>query len=124
MRKLSHLVLGASLAAACANVQAQANELDAGKQAYAECIACHATEKGNNGVGPALFGIVGSGAAEVDGFRFSGPMKRSGIVWTPQNLDKYLADPQALVPGNRMPYSGMPDAGMRAALIKYLETLK
>jgi cytochrome c len=124
MRKLFHLALGASLVTVCASVPAQGNVLDVGKKAYAECTACHAVEKGSNGVGPTLFGVVGSRAAEVDGFRFSGPMKRSGIVWTAENLDKYLADPQTVIPGNRMPYSGMPDAGMRAALIRYLETLK
>ncbi len=37
---------------------------------------------------------------------------------------KYLENPQALVPGTRMPYSGMADAEQRAALINYLETLK
>jgi len=96
---------------------------DAGKKAYRECIACHATEKGNNGVGPSLAGVVGQKAGEVEGFRFSSPMKRSGIVWTPENLDKYIASPQDVVPGSRMPYSGMQDPAMRAALVKYLETL-
>jgi cytochrome c len=47
-------------------------------------------------------------------------MKRSGIVWTPETLDKYIADPQAAIPANRMPYAGMADAGDRADLIAYL----
>ena len=66
----------------------QAQSIDAGRKAYQECVACHAIEKGVNGVGPSLAGIVGTKAGEVDGFRFSGPMKRSGIVWTTENLDK------------------------------------
>jgi len=45
---------------------------------------------------------------------------RSGIVWTPETLDKFITDPQALVPGNRMPYAGMANAGDRADLIAYL----
>ena len=49
-------------------------------------------------------------------------MKRSGIVWTPETLDKYLADPQALMPANRMPYAGMESAADRADLIAYLLT--
>ena len=60
----------------------------------------------------------------MPGFQFSGPMKRSGIVWTIKNLDKYIADPQAVVPGTRMPRSGMPEAKQRAQLIQHLVTLK
>ena len=47
--------------------------------------------------------------------------KKSGITWTPQTLDTYIADPQKEVPGNRMPYAGMPDAADRADLIAYLQ---
>lgn len=118
----ARLALAAALLPLCTLAAAQA--LAAGKKAYQECLACHAIEKGVNGVGPSLAGIVGSKSADVPGFSFSGPMKRSGIVWTAENLDKYIADPQAVVPGTRMPYSGMPDAKDRAELIKYLATLK
>ena len=48
-------------------------------------------------------------------------MKRSGITWTPQTLDEFIADPQKAVPANRMPFAGMPDAADRADLIAYLE---
>ena len=118
---LMRLAVGAALLPLCTLAAAQA--VPNGKQAYQECLACHATGKGVNGVGPSLAGIVGSKAADVPGFQFSGPMKRSGIVWTIENLDKYIADPQAVVPGTRMPYSGMPEARQRAELIQYLVTL-
>ena len=48
-------------------------------------------------------------------------MKRSGITWTAKTLDEFIADPQKMVPGNRMPYAGMPDARERADLIAYLQ---
>jgi cytochrome c len=48
-------------------------------------------------------------------------LKRSGIVWTPETLDQYIADPQAFVPTNRMPYAGMANANDRADLIAYLQ---
>ena len=48
-------------------------------------------------------------------------MKRSGITWSAQTLDAFIGDPQAVVPGNRMPFSGMPDARERADLIAYLQ---
>ena len=109
-------------ALAAPGLPAQAQE--AGKKVFEECSACHSPEPGVNGVGPTLFGIVGSKAGEVEGFRFSGPMKRSGVVWTPEMLDKYIADPQTVVPGTRMPYSGLADAALRAELLKYLASLK
>jgi cytochrome c2 len=49
-------------------------------------------------------------------------MKRSGIAWTPETIEQYIADPQALIPANRMPYSGMANASDRADLIAYLVT--
>jgi cytochrome c len=116
--------LVAVIAAIALSPVAGAQSLDAGRKAYQECIACHSTEKGVNGVGPSLAGIVGSKAGDVEGFRFSGPMSRSGIVWTPESLNRFLADPQAVVPGTRMPYSGMADAADRAALIQYLGSLE
>jgi cytochrome c len=59
-------------------------------------------------------------AGELPDFRYSPALKRSGIVWTPETLDAFLTNPQALVPGNRMPYAGMADTGNRADLIAYL----
>ena len=53
-------------------------------------------------------------------FRYSPALKRSGITWTAQTLDTFIADPQKTVPANRMPYAGMPDAGDRADLIAYM----
>jgi cytochrome c len=47
-------------------------------------------------------------------------MKRSGIIWTPETIEQYIADPQATIPANRMPYAGMTNAGDRADLIAYL----
>ena len=60
-------------------------------------------------------------AGEGADFRYSPAMRRSGIAWTPQTLDTFLADPQAAVPANRMPYAGMPGAADRADLIAYLQ---
>lgn len=120
--KFQSTLLVAALALGATSAFAQS--VDAGKRAFDECAACHSTVKGVNGVGPSLAGIVGSKAGEGDGFRYSGPMKRSGIVWTADSLGRYIANPQAVVPGTRMPYSGMQDPEMRASLVKYLETLK
>ena len=51
-------------------------------------------------------------------------MKSAAIVWDEASLDRYLTDPQALVPGNIMPFSGVADEAQRAELIVYLKTLR
>jgi cytochrome c len=60
-------------------------------------------------------------AGEIADFRYSPALRRSGITWTAQTLDTFLADPQKVVPANRMPYAGMPEASDRADLIAYLQ---
>jgi cytochrome c len=50
-------------------------------------------------------------------------MKRSGITWTPETLEKFISDPQAMVPTNRMPYAGMANPSDRIDLIAYLQKM-
>ena len=92
-----------------------------GEKKFGDCAACHKLEAGANNVGPSLHGIFGRKAAEIADFRYSPAIKRSAIVWTPEMIDKFISDPQGLVPGNRMPYAGMASAGDRADLIAYLQ---
>jgi cytochrome c len=92
-----------------------------GEKRFEECAACHSVAAGQNGVGPSLHDLFGRKAASLDDFRYSPAMRRSAIVWTPQTLETFIADPQKLVPANRMPYAGLTDAGERADLIAYLQ---
>jgi cytochrome c len=91
-----------------------------GEARFQECAACHRLEAGANEVGPSLHGIFMRKAGELADFRYSPAMKRSGIVWTAQTIEQYIADPQAMIPANRMPYAGMASAADRADLIAYL----
>jgi cytochrome c len=88
---------------------------------FKECGACHKLDAGANEVGPSLHGLFARKAGELADFRFSPAMRRSGVTWTPETLDKYIADPQAFIPANRMPYAGMTSAADRADLIAYLQ---
>jgi cytochrome c len=92
-----------------------------GEKRFEDCVACHRLQAGENEVGPSLHGVFDRKAGELADFRFSPALKRSGITWTAQSLDAFLADPQKVVPANRMPYAGMLDAGDRADLIAYLQ---
>src|SRR5579863_4782155 len=92
-----------------------------GAARFQECAACHRLEAGANEVGPSLHGLFSRKAGELGDFRYSPAMKRSGVSWTAETLDKYLADPQAFIPANRMPYAGLSSASDRADLIAYLQ---
>lgn len=87
----------------------------------ARCAACHSVDF--NGVGPAHRGVFGRLAGTAKGFsNYSPALKASGLVWTEANLDRWLANPEALVPGQAMGIS-LPDAAERADVIAFLRTL-
>jgi cytochrome c len=92
-----------------------------GEVKFQECAACHKLEAGVNNVGPSLHGVMGRKAGEISDFRYSPAIKRSGITWTPETIDKFITEPQAMVPANRMPYAGMANPADRADLIAYLQ---
>jgi cytochrome c len=92
-----------------------------GQKFYEECIACHSLERGVHGIGPSLHGVFNRRAGELYDYRYSPALKRSGIVWTADTLDAFIADSQQFLPANRMPYAGMPNAADRADLIAYLQ---
>jgi cytochrome c len=112
-------ILGVSVfATATAALAADASR---GEQLFVECASCHTLEKGVHNVGPTLAGLFQRKAGGFDDYRYSPAMKRSNITWTPEELDKFIADPQVVVPANRMPYAGMTNATDRADLIAYLQ---
>lgn len=90
-----------------------------------ECSDCHtSTQGGKNGKGPNLFGIVGRSAGSVTGFDYSDANRNSHFVWTAEQLEAYLPNPKAAMPGTKMRYAGVKDAGQRADVISFLQTLK
>jgi cytochrome c len=101
---------------------ASAQDAQRGKTQFEQCATCHSFDPAQNGAGPHLKGLFGRKAASVGDFIYSPPLRRANFVWTPEVLDKFLADPQAPpFRGNRMPFAGLPDAQARADLIAYLK---
>jgi cytochrome c len=91
-----------------------------GEELYtSRCGACHSID--DNGAGPRHRGLLGRKAGSQPGFDYSSALKQSGIVWNTTQLDRWLRDPNALVPGNKMVVQLAPDAGDRADLIAYLK---
>ncbi len=124
-RSIARLVV-IGLACATALLAAVAAAQDAGDAArgekrFEECASCHSVAAGEHGVGPSLHAIIDRKAASIEDFRYSPAMKKSDIIWTSETLETFIADPQKLVPANRMAYAGLTDAAGRADLIAYLQ---
>ena len=100
---------------------------DRGKLAYQKCDSCHSLTADQKLEGPPLGGIVGRRVASQAGFAYSPALKRFAVrqpAWTPQLLDRFIADPEGLVPGTSMSFTGIRDAEERAALINYLRRVQ
>lgn len=89
--------------------------------AVARCVACHSFDKGGaKRAGPNLHAILGQVAGTQPGVTYSSAMKESGITWTAETLDAFIAAPDKVVPGNRMSFPGESDPATRKAIIAYM----
>jgi cytochrome c len=89
-----------------------------------KCIVCHSFDKGGpNKVGPDLWDIIERPRASHEGFAYSSAMKAKGGKWTVQDLDQFLANPRAFVPGTSMAFIGLSKGTDRADVIAYLDRL-
>ncbi|GEM_PF-173704 len=98
----------------------QTADLEAGAKVYLKCKACHKVD-GKNSVGPALNGIIDRVSGTVPDFKYSDANKNAAITWTLENLDVYLADPKAFMPGNKMTFVGLPKPEDRANILAWLQ---
>jgi cytochrome c len=104
---------------------ARADDVARGRDSFlTHCADCHSTRPGRNGKGPSLAGIVGRRAGTVPGFEYTDANRRSTITWTAEVLQQYLADPRGYLPGTKMKFKGLTDAGERTALVAFLGTLQ
>ncbi len=93
-----------------------------GRILFLQCTACHSLKEGEaHKVGPNLHRVIGAPAAHKPGYVYTDSLKESGIVWSRENLSRFLADPYDLVPGTAMVFIGMERGSDRAALLDYLE---
>ena len=114
--------LTAALAAASVSSIPAAGDPAHGAKVFASiCGTCHsAARPPRDVVGPSLYGVIGRKAGSKPGFSYSKAMAAAGFVWTPDQLQAYIAKPQAIVPGNRMPFSGLPNPKDRADVVGFL----
>lgn len=93
----------------------------AGKKVFKKCKACHSLEEGKKKVGPSLFGVTGSAAGAVEGYKYSKAMLASGLTWDDETLAKYLTKPKALIPKTKMSFAGLKKEDDIANVIAYLK---
>jgi len=95
-----------------------------GHDTFKRCMQCHTSDNGGRTLtGPNLYGIVGRTRASMAGFPYSEAMKTHPGDWTFEELAKYLHDPRADIPGNKMAFAGVEDNAELAALLVYLRKL-
>jgi cytochrome c len=117
-------LLAALLSLAATDIATGAGDPKRGAQVFQACAACHSVERGEHMTGPSLAGILGHKAGTAEGFlRYSEAMKRSGVVWSEGNLDKWLADPAQFVAGTSMTFAGLEKSKDREDVIAYLKAV-
>ncbi len=103
---------------------------DTGKNVFKQCTSCHTADKGGrSGVGPNLWDVVGNKKAHTSGFSYSNAMQGAAqkggddAVWGYEQLNAFLANPKAYLPGTKMTFAGLRKAEDRANVIAYLRSL-
>lgn len=111
---------------AAAMAEVRAGDPERGRIVFGPCRTCHWPEKGaGHQNGPSLWNIFGRKAGTQEGFAYySQALKDSGIVWSAEYLDAWLAKPDTFIPGTAMMTLGVPDPQQRADLIAYLQRFR
>lgn len=112
-------------AVAATEAEPPAGDAERGRAVFAACLACHREASADvPNPGPNLQGVFGRAAGTVPGFRYSRALRNAKRTWNEDTLSAFLADPQATLPGNTMPFPGLPDEVQLRDVIAYLKTFK
>jgi cytochrome c len=85
------------------------------------CRTCHTLKDRDNRLGPNLHKIIGRKAGALPNYSYSGAMKGADMVWDQATLDRFIANPDQVVPGHKMkPYGGLGSSEERAKIIAFL----
>jgi cytochrome c len=85
------------------------------------CRTCHMVKEGDNRLGPNLHQIIGRKAGSLPDYNYSSAMKEAGFVWDKETLERFIANPDEVVPGNNMkPYGGLASSDDRTKILAFL----
>ena len=101
-------------------------DLVAGRRIFNNaCRTCHTTSEGDNRLGPNLYKIIGRKAGSLPSYEYSSAMKGADFIWDEANLNRFIANPDEMVPGNNMkPYGGLASADDRVKVIPVCNRLR
>jgi cytochrome c len=122
--KAGALLWSTALAALGSWALAQERTIDSNGQLLFNnaCRTCHTVRAGDNRLGPNLYQIIGRKAGALPDYGYSSAMKSGNLIWDKSALDRFMADPDQVVPGHSMkPYGGIASPEERARIIDYLE---
>jgi cytochrome c len=96
---------------------------DEGRLAFNNsCRTCHSLKAGDNRLGPSLHGIIGAKAGQSAGYAYSQSLRQSGVTWNEATLERWIENPDAVIPNNNMkPYNGLADAAARKKIVDFLK---
>jgi cytochrome c len=83
------------------------------------CMGCHSLTQ--DGEGPRLGGVLGRTSGTVPSYQYSSALKQAHIVWDETTLDKWLTNPDQMVPGAEMDFY-VPKPEERQQIIRYLKS--
>lgn len=123
IRQLLPLAAALTVVSAPALAQEDEEAIRSGKLAFnGSCRTCHSMREGDNRLGPNLHSVIGREAGSEE-YGYSPALQSSQMVWDAETLDRFIAEPDAVIPGNNMkPYGGISDAETRAEIVSYLES--
>jgi cytochrome c len=124
MRAAGLSLLAGALLAAAQSIVAQPQAVGGNGQLLFNnaCRTCHTLREGDNRLGPNLNRIVGRKAGALPDYGYSSAMKAGDLIWDRSTLDRFIANPDQVVPGHAMrPYGGLASPEERASIIDYLE---
>ena len=123
--KLIHALPAAAALAFISTSALAAGDPVAGEKVFLRCKACHQIGPGaKNAVGPEQNGLNGRVAGTAPGYNYSPAMKAAGFTWDEKNFLEYLAAPKTKVPGNKMPFAGLPNEADRQNVWAYISQFK
>ena len=103
---------------------AMAGDAVKGQKLFKRCKACHYVDKEKHKTGPHLVAVISRSAGSLDDYKYSKPMKASGLVWDEETLAAYLKAPKKFVKGTKMAFAGLKKDRDVADIIAYLKAAK
>src|SRR4051794_36089385 len=117
-------LLACGLLGAISDPSLGAGDATRGASAFQACASCHSTTPNVQLTGPSLAHIWQQKGGSVPGFsRYSQAMKKTDIVWNDDTLNRWLANPSAVIPGTSITFPGLQDGGAREDVIAYLRAV-